>query len=85
MINSGDEIIFAQSGGGQFMYLRTQNTPAHVDSNELNESQNSRISELMKEGKRFNAASQTAARETAEELGLAYYEGSNCKLGRVVP
>jgi uncharacterized Zn-binding protein involved in type VI secretion len=85
MINQGDQMIFAQSGDGQYMYMRTATTPANVDFTRTDDAQNARIGVLTSQGKSFDEASRIAARETAQRLGLAYYEGRNCKLDRVVP
>jgi type VI secretion system secreted protein VgrG len=83
MINKGDPAIIAQSGDGQFMYLRTQQTPANVDYTKLDDDQNARISELVGDGRSFSEASQIAAKETAQKYHLAYYEGKGGVLRRV--
>jgi type VI secretion system secreted protein VgrG len=85
MINNKQNLIVAQSGQQQFMYLRTAETPGSVDYSVLSNSQNVRISELMDEGLDFSAASKQAAVETAKENGLAYYEGTGGIFNRVVP
>lgn len=83
MINQKDPAIIAQSGDGQFMFLRTEKTPANVDFDTLNDQQNARTSELVKGGKSFSEASQIAAKETAQKYNLAYYEGKDGVLRRV--
>jgi hypothetical protein len=85
MINNKQNVIVAQSGTKQFMYLRTDKTPASVDFTKLNDSQNARIAALVTKGYTFDAASRVAASETATKYGLAYYEGSNGTLTRVNP
>lgn len=83
MINEGDPVIIAQSGEGQFMYVRTEETPNSVDFDKLNDEQNARVQELVNEGKDFDEASQIAAKETAQANGLAYYEGKDGEFERV--
>lgn len=84
MINKGDPLIIAQSGDEQFMYLRTEETPASVDFTKLNDEQNQRVTDLMtNDGKSFSEASQIAAKETAQKYGLAYYEGKDGVFTRV--
>ncbi|SRR6266436_9679259 len=83
MINKGDPAIIAQSGDGQYMYLRTEETPASVNATTLNDEQNARISALVSSGKSFSEASQIAAKETAQKYKLAYYEGKDGTLRRV--
>ena len=88
LINNQHNVILAQSGADQFMYMRTARTPAYVDSKLLDATQNARIAELMQEGTRnmnFPTATRVAARETAEKLNLAYYQGSGGVLNRVSP
>ncbi|WP_418117250.1 type VI secretion system Vgr family protein [Variovorax sp. 350MFTsu5.1] len=88
LINKQHNVILAQSGADQFMYMRTAQTPASVDSKLLNAAQNARIAELMKQGTgqtSFPTATRIAARETAEKLKLAYYQGSGGVLNRVWP
>jgi hypothetical protein len=85
MINSGQSIVIAQSGEGQYAYVRTADTPANVDANALFDAQTDRMFELMDGGMDFAAASRQAALETAEAYGLAYYEGSNGTFTRVSP
>lgn len=86
LINKQQAVIMAQSGADQFMYMRTAQTPNYVDFTALNNTQNNRLSELMNNaGKSFSEASKQAAKETATNYGLAYYEGFNGKLTRVTP
>lgn len=86
MINKGDAMIMAQSGKGQYLYLRTDQTPKSVNYNQLSTDQNTRMSELIrKNNKSFSEASQIAAAETAKKYNLAYYEGQNGVLSRVQP
>jgi hypothetical protein len=82
LINSGQNIIAAQSGPKQFAYVRTDKTPASVDAVKLDNDQNARIAELIGKGYTFPQASRTAAAETAKAYGLAYYEGSGGSLVR---
>jgi type VI secretion system secreted protein VgrG len=85
LINTKQNVIVAQSGNDQFMYVRTGATPASVDAVALNNSQNARIAELTTKGASFDAATRQAAQETAKSQGLAYYEGSGGVLKRVYP
>ena len=85
MINQKQDVIVAQSGSDQFMYMRTQASPASVNAAALNNAQNARIGVLQGQGMGFSDASRQAARETATQYNLAYYEGSNGVLNRVVP
>ena len=84
-INQKQDVIVAQSGSDQFMYMRTQVSPASVNATALNDAQNARIGALQGQGMGFSDASRQAARETAVQYNLAYYEGSNGILNRVVP
>jgi type VI secretion system secreted protein VgrG len=85
MINHGDQVIVAQSGNGQYMFMRTDQTPANVDQAALDRQNNARIGQLMGTGQSFDQASRSAARETAQQNNLAYYEGQNGTLQRVQP
>jgi type VI secretion system secreted protein VgrG len=85
VINNHQNIIVAQSGTDQFMYMRTDASPTNVDETKLNNDHNARIAQLIAGGKDFSEASKIAAKETAEAHGLAYYEGSNGILQRVYP
>ena len=85
MINQKQDVIIAQSGTDQFMYMRTQASPASVNAAAMNNAQNARIGVLQGQGMGFSDASRQAARETATQNGLAYYEGSNGIFNRVVP
>lgn len=85
MINEKQNVGMAQSGDRQFMYLRTQATPAKVDFDAVNDAQNNRITALMGKGADFAGASRTAAAETAQKYNLAYYEGTGGVLTRVFP
>jgi type VI secretion system secreted protein VgrG len=85
MINNNQNIVIAQSGEDQFMYMRTADTPASVDSTALNNAQSARVYELCDAGHDFSAASRIAAKETAEQNGLAYYEGRDGKFSKVPP
>lgn len=82
LINSGQNIIVAQSGPKQFAYVRTDKTSASVDAAKLDTDQNARIAELIDKGYTFPQASRIAAAETAKAYGLAYYEGSGGSLVR---
>lgn len=85
LINNKQNLIIAQSGEEQFMYLRTGETPASVDHVALNNAQNARITQLISSGSDFSSASKTAAIETARNNGLAYYEGVGGVFKRVDP
>ena len=85
MINEKQNVIIAQSGSEQFMYLRTQATPETVDFDALNDGQNARMMELVNAGKSFSEASKVAAQETAVSHGLAYYSGTGGVFRRVSP
>jgi hypothetical protein len=81
-INSGLKIDVAQSGAKQFVFVRTDKTPASVDAAKLDTDQNARIAELIDKGYTFPQASRMAAAETAKAYDLAYYEGSGGTLVR---
>ena len=85
LINGKQNLIVAQSGKEQFMYMRSGATPSVVDSVNLNSIQNARIAELVGKGTGFSEASRVAAQETAKSYGLAYYEGSEGVFSRVYP
>ncbi|NVD74192.1 type VI secretion system tip protein VgrG [Duganella sp. BJB1802] len=77
MINNGHTIMMAQSGEGQFLFLRTAQTPATVDYDAVSAEQNKMVEDLMSSGYEFDKATQMAARATAKKYGMAYYEGKN--------
>lgn len=85
LINGKQNLIVAQSGMEQFMYMRTDMTPDIVDLASLNNAQNDRIAELLGQGSSFSDASKIAAKETAKSLGLGYYEGRGGVFNRVYP
>jgi type VI secretion system secreted protein VgrG len=85
LILSRQNVIIAQSGSDQFMYLRTAQTPDRVDAAALNNAQNQRIRQLMLQGGTPAAATQQAAAETARTYGLAYYQGKNGIFHKVGP
>ena len=85
LINDRYNFVIAQSGTQQFMYMRTDATPARVDYTQLSNEQNARLSELIGHGMSFSDASKQSARETAQKYGLAYYEGANGSFHRVYP
>jgi type VI secretion system secreted protein VgrG len=85
MINGKQNVIVAQSGTQQFMFMRTAKTPASVDFAKVDAANNKRIGDLMAKGDDFATASRTAARETAVKYNLAYYEGANGVLNRISP
>jgi hypothetical protein len=86
VMNNGHNVIVAQSGTEQFMYMRTDASPASVNATQLNNTQNARMAQLQTvDGKSFSEASKIAAKETAQAYGLAYYEGSNGVFQRVSP
>lgn len=84
-INGDNMVEIVQSGDGQFMYVRTGETPDNVDYNTLDNEQNQRVQELINGGESFDTASQIAARETAENNNMAYYEGREGVFRRVYP
>ena len=78
MINNDQNIVIAQSGEGQYAFVRTKQTPAEVDYEALNAEHNKLVDDLLsKEGYTFDKATQAAAEATATKYGLAYYEGKN--------
>lgn len=80
------KVSIAQSGNEQFMMLKTGATPTAVDSAAMNTATNARINALVADsGMSFSAASKQAARENAQKMGLAYYEGRNGVFKRVGP
>ena len=83
MIRQGHNVIIAQSGKKQFMFMRTRSTKTKSDLSGLNNAQNNRMSTLMGQGKSFSQASREAAKETAYRYGLAYYEGTKGVFKRV--
>lgn len=85
MINEKHNVILAQSGKEQFMYIRTGTSPTNVDAVTLNNAHNARIGELIGSGSSFSDASKVAAQETAKTHGLAYYEGTGGVFSRVYP
>lgn len=85
LINGKQNLIVAQSGTEQFMYMRTDMTPDVVDSVSVNNAQNGRIAELLGKGSSFSDASKIAAQETAKSHGLGYYEGGGGVFSRVYP
>lgn len=85
LINEKHNIIMAQSGDRQFLLMRTDKTPAHVDYTKLNNAQNARISQLVGQGQSFAGAASQAASELATRYHLAYYEGAHGTLTRINP
>ncbi len=81
--NSNRDMGIVQSGDGQFLIMKTAETPASVDYDKLNQDQNDRVAELQKGGKSFDEASRIAAKETAQKYKMAYYEGKDGVLNRV--
>lgn len=77
------EPSYVQSGDTQFLALPTAETPKNTDYDALDDAQNARIKQLRKAGVPFAQASRTAAKETAQKLKMAYYEGKNGVLTRV--
>jgi hypothetical protein len=74
----------AQSGEGQYLFVRTADTPRHVDFQKLNDATNDKISDLMlKRGIPFDTATQMVAKENAQKFNMAYYEGKNGVLYKV--
>jgi hypothetical protein len=83
LLNHADDVVIAQSGESQFMYLRTEATAKSVDAAKIYAQHEARIRQLLNQGIRFDEASRIAARETAADHGLAYYEGKAGELERV--
>jgi len=81
----GDMVIIAQSGEGQYMVVKTAETPTKVDFNKINDKANDRVAELMKGGTAYAEATRIAAKEAAVELKMAYYEGKDGDFKRVSP
>jgi hypothetical protein len=84
LLNHPDDVLIAQSGEGQFMVLRTEATAKSVDAAKVQVQHNARIRQLLNQGARFDEASRIAARETAVDQGLAYYEGKDGEFKRVI-
>jgi type VI secretion system secreted protein VgrG len=80
-----DPVIIAQSGQGQFMVVRTAETPTTVDFDKINDKGNDRVAELMRGGKGYEEATRIAAKEAAVSLKMAYYEGKDGEFKRVSP
>jgi hypothetical protein len=85
LINDGWNVMIAQGGNEQFMYLRTGFTRSHVDGNAVKNARDQRVRQLMQQGLSVSNASKIAAKETAQTYGLAYYEGTNGVFTRVYP
>lgn len=85
LISHGDEIVITQSGESQFMYLRTEEAAKCQDAAGIDAKHCARVSQLVSQGKSFDEASRIAARDTAVENGLAYYEGKDGEFRRVAP
>lgn len=85
LVNGKQNLIVAQSGTDQFMYMRTDMTPDIVDSASLNKAKNARIAGLLGKGSSFRDASKIATQKTARSHGLGYYEGSSGVFNRVYP
>lgn len=83
LLNHADDVVIAQSGESQFMYLRTEATAKSVDAAKVCAQHEARIRQLLNQGIRFDEASRIAARETAADHALAYYEGKAGELVRV--
>jgi hypothetical protein len=83
--NHAWNVIIAQSGDEQFMYLRTGVTPLYVDGNAVKNARDQRVRQLIQQGQSVSKASKDAARETAQAYGLAYYEGIEGVFKRVYP
>lgn len=82
LINSGQQLIVAQSGPKQFAYVRTGMTPDAVDSQLVVTSHIESLSRHIGLGYSPPKASRLAAGETAGRFALAYYEGSGGTLIR---
>jgi hypothetical protein len=85
LINTSANFVVAQSGDAQFLFLKTRACASHADPALLFNQQNARMAQLEASGMPFSKASSVAARETAQRLGLAYYEGAHGVLRRVYP
>jgi hypothetical protein len=83
--NHAWNVIIAQSGNEQFMYLRTGITRNYVDGKAVKDLRDQRVRQLMEQGLSLSYASKIAAKETAQTYGLAYYEGTNGVFTRVYP
>jgi hypothetical protein len=59
------------------MFVRTSDTPSHVDFDALNKKANSMKDDLVQKGMSFPAATRRVDAEIAEQDGLLYYEGAN--------
>jgi hypothetical protein len=82
LINSGQQLIVAQSGPKQFAYVRTGMTPDAVDPQNLVKSHAESLTRHIEAGFSPPKASRLAAGETAGRFALAYYEGSGGTLVR---
>jgi hypothetical protein len=85
LINGRFNFVMAQSGDAQFLMLKTRRSLPRADPYDLFIKQNVRAAELQARGVSFARATSIAARETAQRLGLAYYEGTHGALRRVHP
>jgi type VI secretion system secreted protein VgrG len=81
---SAQGLTIAQSGEEQFAFLRTKSTLSSVNYKQAIQLGDQRVQELTSTGGMdFSAATKQAAREIADHLHLAYYEGRNGVLVKV--
>jgi type VI secretion system secreted protein VgrG len=77
LINNNLDFVIAQSGSTQFMFVRTDKTVETVNGQAAYDEVNAMISTFTGKGADWATATQLAAGQIAQKLGLAYYEGQN--------
>ena len=85
LVNGPEKFSIAQSGTSQFMFLKTDMTPSHVDFSSVKYAANFRLEQYMQNGWSHSEASTHVALELAKQYHFAYYEGSHGVLRRVYP
>jgi hypothetical protein len=85
MLRGGMPLEIVQSGADQFLLLRTAQTPERVDRGQVTTAYDKRLAPLLTAGRTLAEASRIAARETAGDFRLAYYEGRDGTLHRIAP
>src|SRR5262249_20148440 len=73
MVNGGAVVEIVQSGGDQFLLLRTQQTPKTVNEADVLRDYEIAMRPLLGQGKTVAQATQAAAVELAQKHRLAYY------------
>jgi hypothetical protein len=82
--NNHQDVAIVQSGESQFAFVRTQETPVDITTNEamnLSESKKNYYMDVAHVD--FAKATQLAAEDVAQKYHLAYYEGQDGKLVKI--